>query len=111
MTQTPEPNPKLLQELVRRIVEVARPTRIILFGSAARGQMGPHSDLDVMIIVREGAEISRIEDELLRKMWGLGAAKDLIVVTESEVEKYGSNPYLIISSALREGKELYRAAG
>ena len=39
-----------LQEIVRRIVQVAQPEKIILFGSAARGEMGPHSDVDLLVI-------------------------------------------------------------
>jgi len=38
----------VLTEIVRCIVEVAQPDRIILFGSAARGEMGPNSDLDLL---------------------------------------------------------------
>ena len=41
-----------LQEIVRRIVETAQPERIILFGSAARGEMGSHSDVDLLVIKR-----------------------------------------------------------
>ena len=37
---------EVLDEVIERIVEVARPERIIVFGSAARGEMGPHSDID-----------------------------------------------------------------
>lgn len=40
----------------------------------------------------------------------LGVAKDLVVVQASDVERHCSNPYLIIHSALSEGRELYRAA-
>ena len=39
-----------LDLLVRRIVEIARPDRIIVFGSAARGDMGPDSDIDLLVI-------------------------------------------------------------
>ena len=46
--------PAMLTELARRIVEVVQPRRIILFGSAACGQMGPHSDLDVLVIMPDG---------------------------------------------------------
>ena len=38
----------VLDEIVRRVIEVAQPDRIILFGSAARGQMGPDSDIDLL---------------------------------------------------------------
>lgn len=40
----------ILDEIVRRIVDVAHPDRIILFGSAARGEMGPDSDLDLLVV-------------------------------------------------------------
>ncbi len=39
-----------LDLIIRRIVEVAKPERIILFGSAARGAMGPNSDVDLLVI-------------------------------------------------------------
>ena len=45
---------KTLDDIIRRIVEVAHPEKIILFGSAARGEMGPNSDVDLLII-KEGA--------------------------------------------------------
>ena len=45
---------KTLDDIVGRIVAVAQPERIILFGSAARGDMGPHSDVDLLVI-KEGA--------------------------------------------------------
>jgi predicted nucleotidyltransferase len=47
-------DPQLLDGLVRRIVQAVHPLRIILFGSAARGQMGPHSDLDVLVVMPDG---------------------------------------------------------
>jgi uncharacterized protein len=40
------PDPAILEDLVRRVIESVHPLRIILFGSAARGEMGPNSDLD-----------------------------------------------------------------
>ena len=45
-----------IEELVRRIVDAVHPLRIILFGSAARGEVGPHSDIDVMVIMPEGTD-------------------------------------------------------
>jgi predicted nucleotidyltransferase len=45
-------NQGVLQEIIRRIVETAKPERVILFGSAARGEMGPNSDVDLLVIKR-----------------------------------------------------------
>ena len=49
-----EPDREVLEEMVRRIVGAVHPVRIILFGSAARGQMGSDSDLDVLVVMPDG---------------------------------------------------------
>ena len=105
-----QPDPKMIDELVRRIVEVAHPLRIILFGSAARGEMGLHSDLDVLVVMPDGIHRRKTAQEIYRHLWGFGFAKDIVVVTESDVREYRSNSYMIIKNALEEGKELYHAA-
>jgi predicted nucleotidyltransferase len=104
-----KPDPQVIDEIVRRIVEAVQPLRIILFGSAARGRMSPHSDLDLLIVVHDGCHTRRVAQFLYFQLRGVGCAKDLIVVQESDVRKHGDNPYLIIRDALRKGKELYRA--
>ena len=106
-----QPDPKMIDELVRRIVEVVHPLRIILFGSAARGEMGPNSDIDVLVVMPDGVHRRRTVQEIYRHLWGFGFAKDILVVTESDIQEYGSNPYMLIKNALEEGKELYHAAG
>ncbi|MGH9427717.1 MAG: nucleotidyltransferase domain-containing protein [Terriglobia bacterium] len=105
-----QPDPKKVDELVQRIVEIAYPLRVILFGSAARGEMGPHSDLDILVVMPDGVHRRKTAQEIYRHLWGFGFAKDIVVVTESDVREYASNPYLIIKGALEEGKELYHAA-
>ena len=104
-----EPDPKVIDELVRRILDIVSPLRIILFGSAARGEMGPHSDLDVLVVMPNGIHRGKTVEEIYRQMWGFGFPKDIVVVTESDVLQYGSNPYMIIKNALEEGRELYVA--
>ena len=44
---------EVLEKIIQRIVEVAQPEKIILFGSAARGAMGPHSDVDLLVVKSE----------------------------------------------------------
>lgn len=104
------PDENLLSELVRRIVATVAPTRIILFGSSARQSMGPDSDLDVLVIMPDGVHRRRTSQTIYRSLRGLGMAKDVVVVNESDVHKYGKNPSLVIYPALHQGKELYRAA-
>jgi len=99
----------VLDELVQRIVRVAHPRRIILFGSAATGRMGPDSDLDVLVVMPDGVHRRQTAKHIYRALSGLGVPKDIVVVTEEDVRLYGENPSLVIYPALKEGKELYRA--
>ncbi len=104
------PDTALLNERVRRIVESVHPQQITLFGSAAQGEMGPDSDLDVLVVMQDGCDHLEITHTLHCRLSDLGIAKDIVVVQASDVELYSRNPYLVIHSALLEGKELYRAA-
>lgn len=99
----------LLDEVVYRIVEAAHPLRIILFGSAARGTMGPNSDLDLLVVMPDGIHRRQTAQRLYRVLGGVGTPKDVVVVTSSDVDRYGQNPSLVIGPALAEGKELYHA--
>lgn len=105
------PDQKLLHELVRRIVEAVHPLRIILFGSAAREEMGPDSDLDALVVMPDGSHRGKTTQEIYRHLWGLGFAKDIVVVTESDLLEQADNPSLVIKEALEAGKELYRDTG
>ncbi len=112
MVAPPRRSPaEALEDLVARILTTAHPRRIILFGSAARGQMTPDSDLDVLVVLPDGADPVAAELAIYRALWGLRFGVDVIAVTESDVERLKANPYVVIHTALREGRELYRAAG
>lgn len=100
-----------MDELVKRTVEAVHPLRIILFGSAAREAMGPDSDLDLLVVVPDGVHRRRTAQTIYRSLTGLGFAKDVVVVTESDIREYGDNPSLVIKPALNQGKDLYHAAG
>lgn len=100
---------EVLDEIVRRIVKVAEPERIILFGSAARGTMGPNSDIDILIIKRGQFHRGHLTEAIYMNLIGVGQAVDVIVVTPEDVERYQNSHPLVIAPALREGKEIYAA--
>ena len=95
-----------LNDIVRRIVEVARPEKIILFGSAARGDMNRHSDVDLLII-KEGANALELMGDIYMNLDGVGAAVDAVVVTPDDVERYKGSHAVIVKPALQEGKVIY----
>lgn len=99
----------VLDEIVRRIVSVAQPEKIILFGSASRGEMSFHSDVD-LLVVKEGGHRRRTAARIYRHLHGVGAAVDVIVVTPYDVERYRDSHALIIKPALTEGRVVYGRA-
>ena len=101
--------PAVLEEVVRRVVDVAQPERIVLFGSAARGRMGPDSDVDLLVIKRGIARKRPLAIAIRRALRGLPEAFDILVATPDEVARYGESPALIFREALREGRTLYGA--
>ena len=102
-------DPTILDDIIRRIVEVAQPEKIILFGSAARGDMNRHSDVD-LLIVKEGVDALDLMGQIYRNLRGVGAAVDAIVVSTRDVERYKDSHALVIKPALREGKVVYETA-
>jgi predicted nucleotidyltransferase len=104
-----EIKPQLIDEIVCRVKSVIHPLRIILFGSAARGEMGPNSDLDLLIIVPDGAHRRLTSRKVFRALRGIGVPKDVIVVTDRDVVEYGNNPSFVLKPAIETGRNLYVA--
>ena len=102
-------SPHIIDDLVQRIVEVVHPRRIILFGSAARGDMGPDSDIDILVVVPDGTHQQHTAQTIYRHLIGLRATVDVVVATESDLQQYGDNFSLVYYPALREGRAIYAA--
>ena len=98
-----------LDDIVRRIVAASQPEKVILFGSAARGEMGPHSDVDLLVI-KQCDNNWDVMGDIYEELYGVEAAVDVVVVTPGEVERYRDTHALVIKPALREGRVVYGAA-
>ena len=102
-------DPDLIDEAARRIVAAAPGARVILFGSHARGEPGPDSDVDLLVIE------PRVEDRfaeivrLQRVLAPLRLPADLIVVSEAHAEEWGDVASTMLHDALREGRVLAQA--
>jgi predicted nucleotidyltransferase len=95
--------------MIQTVVASVQPLRIILFGSAARGEMGPDSDLDVLVVMPKGTHRRKTAQQLYRQIRGLGVPFDIVVATSEDLEVHRSNPGLIYQTILREGTEVYVA--
>ena len=101
------PSEETLREIIRRIVDVAHPEKIIMFGSAARGEMGPNSDVDLLVIKNGEYDQSLLAGDIYMNLHGIKQAVDVILVTPEQVERYRNTHCLIIAPALKEGMEIY----
>jgi predicted nucleotidyltransferase len=101
------PRQDILDEIIQRVLKVVYPRRIVLFGSAARGQMGPDSDLDLLVIVRGPAHRRALAQQIYRNLHGVPLPVDVVVATEQDIEQYGDKVGTILRPALREGQVIY----
>jgi predicted nucleotidyltransferase len=99
-----------LEEIVRRVLSVARPERIILFGSAATGTMTRDSDIDLLILEKAPGD-SRAERRRIREaLSGIGYPCDVIVMPTVRFEESKEVIGGIAFPANKYGKVIYPAA-
>lgn len=101
--------PSIIQEAAERIVTTARPDKIILFGSYARGDANEDSDLDLVVVESELAPECVVDEMVkLRMAVGrIGVGVDILVYSGNEFEKRKDWPSTALYWAAREGKVLY----
>jgi len=99
----------ILRRLVDQIVAAVHPLRIILFGSAARGEAGCESDLDVLVVVPDGQHCRHVAQHLHQQLRNVGCSVDILVATPSILERHKDNIGLIYKTILEDGKEIYAA--
>lgn len=97
-----------LDDIIQRIVEVAQPEKIILFGSVARGDMGSNRDLD-LLIVKDGGDAD-LRAQIYDRLYGVRVPVDAILVSPADLERYKDSHALVIKPALRDGIVVYEAA-
>lgn len=97
-----------IQEVTRRIVDIASPQRIVLFGSAVRGKMTVDSDLDILVIMRGPVHRRQMAQKIYRNLHGVDLPVDVVVVTEEDVAR-SQDGFSIIRPAMEEGQVIYAA--
>ncbi|MBV8417757.1 MAG: nucleotidyltransferase domain-containing protein [Verrucomicrobia bacterium] len=114
MTTAAEPawqiTPEKVQMVVQRLIEVARPKKIILFGSYVRGDATRDSDLDVLVVTSHEVESPRRESVRLRhSLSDINMPMDIVVVPFSRFEALREKLGLIYREADRHGKVVYES--
>lgn len=100
-----------LAGLVQALVDGLRPEKIVLFGSMARGQAGPDSDIDLFIEMEAGADVREAAKKayaVIGPLYGeLKRGVDIVVKDRAFVERYGDLVGSVVRSVRRDGKVLY----
>ena len=99
-----------LAEVVRRLVDAFQPEQIYLFGSRARGDAGPDSDYDIIVILPDSAPPERKNSRLAYEvLWGIGSAANVLVWTREAFESRLHLRASLPSTILSEGRLLHAA--
>jgi uncharacterized protein len=106
-----EVTPEKVENAIKRIVEVSRPRKLILFGSYVSGNMDLNSDLDILVITGDEIESPRKESVRIRRaLKGIMMSMDIVVVQENKLEELTNVPGLIYREAIRSGKVVYETS-
>jgi len=100
----------LLNDVVRRVLTVARPDRIILFGSAATGQMTKDSDIDLLVVEPAPANTHARRVEIRGAVGDIGYPVDVIVMRTERFERTKRLVGGIAYPANKYGRVIYEAA-
>jgi predicted nucleotidyltransferase len=98
---------EIINLMVLEIVTRFHPERIILFGSQARGEAKPDSDIDLLVIMPDEVNRREVAIDISTALCHLPMPHDVIVTTPHEVATRGRIIATVLHTALTEGKELY----
>ena len=104
----PRVTKRLLQDIVERLVEVAHPEKIVLFGSRARGDNRPDSDVDLLVIAPSDEPRHIRSREMYAALSDIRVPTDIVVYTPEEVYDWSEVWQALVTAALREGRVLYQ---
>ena len=103
---------ELIKEITNRLTDALHPLKIYLFGSHACGDTGQDSDIDLLVVVpdtdKSTREIARQGRASLR---ALCFPMDLIVCTQSQIQKWSDVKCTLIYTVIRKGKVIYESQG
>jgi predicted nucleotidyltransferase len=105
-----ELNP-IVREIVDATVAAVEPERIVLFGSRARGDEQPGSDLDLLVVAGAPFTVAHSRQDALRRirraLGGVRIPVDILLYTPAEVDAWRDSPNHVIARSLREGVTAY----
>ena len=103
-------NNEFISVMTERIVREFDPLQIILFGSQARGDAYPDSDIDLLVVFAELTDKRKTAIDIRVALADLPVAKDILVSTTEELERHRKRIGSVLRYAQQEGHVLYASA-
>ena len=97
----------IITTMVERIVEQFQPSRVVLFGSQARGTAKMGSEVDLLVVMGDVPDKHRAAVEIRRTLADIPVSKDIVVATPDEIMNRGHVVGTALYAALREGVTVY----
>ncbi len=94
-------------EIVKRILQVIDPEKILLFGSRASGSNRPNSDYDLLVVASSKIPRWKRPAPIYEALAGMGISKDIVWWTPEEIKYWKSIKHHFITTIIRDGKILY----
>lgn len=102
--------PEKIDAAIKRIVSVAHPRKVILFGSVVSGKPDIHSDVDILVVTGDEVESCRKESIRIRRaLRGISMPMDVLVIPEKRLQELADEPGLVYREAVRHGQIVYEA--
>ena len=98
----------ILGEIVKRIVDIINPLKILIFGSYAYGTPAKHSDIDILVVSEDNVK-SRYETtvKIYGALRGVRIPKDIVVATPKQIKEWENVPQAFITKIIKMGKVIY----
>lgn len=96
-----------INTVVNRIVESAKPEKVIIFGSYAYGQPDENSDLDILVIKNTNTPQFQRTREIRKHLRGLAIPIDIVVYTPQEINEWKDTQAAFITQIVKYGKVIY----
>ena len=104
--------PEKIEAAVKRIVSVAQPRKVILFGSVVAGKPDIHSDVDILVVTKDEVKNCRQESMRIRRaLRGIAMPMDILVIPEKRLQALADQPGLVYQEAVRHGRVVYETKG
>ena len=105
-----EVTPGKITRVARRIVAKFHPEKVILFGSWARGDARPDSDVDLLVVMPVNGPKRPLRVAIYNALHDIPVAADVVVVTPREFADYSDVVGTIVRPAVRDRRVLYARA-